>query len=91
MNTTAIIWLVLCGAIYAAALVYCLRHRYKRKIHSELIMGVAGFLVVFVVWSMYTNSLSWPCIIASTWFGLSSGLGFGMGTRYFDEHFRGIQ
>jgi hypothetical protein len=91
MNTTAIIWLVLCCAMYAAALVYCLRHRYKHKIRSELIMGVAGFLVMFVVWSMYANGLSWACIIASTWLGLSSGLGFGMGTRYSDEHFRGTQ
>jgi hypothetical protein len=81
MNTTAIIWLVACGAIYVGALLYCLKLRHKHKTRSELIMGVAGFMVMFVVWSLYANAISWTCMIASTWIGLSSGLGFEMGTR----------
>jgi hypothetical protein len=85
MNTMAFIWLFGCGVMYVGALLYCIKHRHHHKTRGEVIMGIAGFLLMFVALSFYLGGFSWTRIIASTWIGPSSGLGFGTGIHFLDK------
>jgi hypothetical protein len=77
VNPTALIWFLGCAILYAITVWYSWQRCRRRRTQSELLMGAAGFLLMFMGWSLYFPGITWVRMITSTWIGLSSGLGFG--------------
>ncbi|MCC6457978.1 MAG: hypothetical protein IT328_23690 [Caldilineaceae bacterium] len=81
-------WLFVSLIVYVVLWRYVREYRHNHWTRSEWIMGGAGFLLMFVAWALYSRGITWPRILASTWIGLSSGLGFGATSRFVDRYIR---